>query len=75
MVWSPREWELIGLIDKEGRPSKVMQDPVLLSKIIEENEKNNKDHSTRQSNTNKKTISVVQAEICQDLQKLIKTSE
>ncbi|SJL12357.1 uncharacterized protein ARMOST_15783 [Armillaria ostoyae] len=75
MVRSPREWELMGLIDKEGGPSKVMQDPVLLGKIIEENEKNNKDRSARQSDTDKKTISVVQAEIRQDLQKLIKTNE
>ncbi|KAK0439655.1 hypothetical protein EV421DRAFT_1964931 [Armillaria borealis] len=60
---------------QEGGPSKVMQDPILLGKIIEENENNNKDHSARQSDTDKKTISVVQAEIRQDLQKLIKTNE
>ncbi|KAK0196395.1 hypothetical protein F5146DRAFT_1011357 [Armillaria mellea] len=75
MVRSPREWKLKGLIDKEGGPSKVMQDPVLLGKIIEENEKNSKDRSAHQSDTDKKTISLVQAEIRQDLQQLIKTNE
>ncbi|KAK0211624.1 hypothetical protein IW262DRAFT_1467624 [Armillaria fumosa] len=74
MVRSPKERELMGLIDKEGGASKVMQDPALLEKIIKANEKN-KDRSARQSDTDKKIISVVQAEIRQDLLELVKTNE
>ncbi|KAK0496681.1 hypothetical protein EDD18DRAFT_1105041 [Armillaria luteobubalina] len=67
--------ELMGLIDKEGGASKVMQDPALLQKIIDASEKNNKNRSARQSDSDKKIISVVQSEIRQDLQELIKTNE
>ncbi|KAK0482728.1 hypothetical protein IW261DRAFT_1469501 [Armillaria novae-zelandiae] len=76
MVRSPKERELMGLIDKEGGASKVMQDPALLEKIIKANGKNNKDRtSARQTDTDKKIISVIQAEIRQDLRELIKTNE
>ncbi len=76
MVRSRKERELMGLIAKEGGPSKVMQDPDLLKKIIEANEENNKDHSTRQGDNEKTIVAVVQAEIReQDLQKLIKMNE
>ncbi|PBK80162.1 hypothetical protein ARMGADRAFT_1098688 [Armillaria gallica] len=75
LVRSPKEKELMELIDKEGGPSKVMQDPVLLQKIIKGSENNNRDRGALQAEEDQKLVSLVQSEICQDLQNLVKTNE
>ncbi len=75
LVRSPKERELIELIDKERGASKVIHDPVLLQKIIKESENNNRDRGALQAEEDQKLVSSVQAEIRQDLQNLVKTNE
>ncbi len=76
LVRSPKEKELMELIDKEGGVSKVMQDPVLLQEIIKKSEKNRKERGAHQNDEDdKRLVSLIQAEIHQDLQNLVKTNE
>ncbi|KAK0239406.1 hypothetical protein EDD85DRAFT_766418 [Armillaria nabsnona] len=75
LVRSPKERELMELIDKEGGASKVMQDPVLLQKIIKGSENNNRDRGALQAEEDQKLVSLVQAEIHQDIQNLVKANE
>ncbi|SJL18282.1 uncharacterized protein ARMOST_21867 [Armillaria ostoyae] len=76
LVRSTEERELVELIDKEGGASKVMKDPTLLEKIIKESEKNRKDRGAHQNDDDdKRLVSLIRAEIRDDLQKLIKSNE
>ncbi len=76
LVRSPKEKELMELIDKEGGASKVIQNPALLEKIIKESEKNRKERGAHQNDEDdKRLVSLIQAEIRDDLQKLIKSNE
>ncbi len=75
LVRSPQERELKELIDKEGGASKVKDDPTLLEKIIKETRKNSNHHGAHQDNKEDKTlVSLIQAEIRNDLEELIKTN-
>ncbi len=76
LVRSPKEKELMGLINEEGGASKVIPNPALLEKIIKESEKNRKERGAHQNDEDdKRLVSLIQAEIHDDLQKLIKSNE